>query len=47
MGKEVKPFENYNSGKMFVRYSWDMIVNMKDFEQISVKGELGREKKKQ
>ncbi len=40
MGKEVKPFENYDVGKMFIRYSFDMIVNMKEFEQISTIGEL-------
>jgi carbamoyl-phosphate synthase large subunit len=46
MGKEVIPFNTYASGKMFIRYSWDMIVDMKDFEQISVYGELGLNKAK-
>jgi carbamoyl-phosphate synthase large subunit len=40
MGKKVEPFENYDVGKMFIRYSYDMIVNMKEFEQISTIGEL-------
>lgn len=40
MGKDVKPFENYEVGKMFIRYSYDMIVDMKEFEQISTAGEL-------
>lgn len=40
MGNEVKPFETYEVGKMFIRYSWDMVVNMKEFEQISTIGEL-------
>jgi carbamoyl-phosphate synthase large subunit len=40
MGKEVKPLEEYEVGKMFIRYSYDMIVNMKEFEQISTIGEL-------
>lgn len=40
MGNEVKPFETYDVGKMFVRYSYDMIVNMNEFEQISTIGEL-------
>jgi carbamoyl-phosphate synthase large subunit len=40
MGKEVKPFETYDVGKMFIRYSYDMIVNMNEFEQISTIGEL-------
>ncbi len=40
MGEEVKPFETYDIGKMFIRYSHDMIVDMNEFEQISTKGEL-------
>lgn len=40
MNKEVQPFEDYNVGKLFVRYAKDMIVDMKDFEQISTIGEL-------
>lgn len=40
MGKEVKPFDSYVVGKMFIRYSHDMIVDIKEFEQISTIGEL-------
>ena len=40
MGNEVKPFEDYEKGKMFIRYSYDMIVDIKEFEQISTSGEL-------
>ncbi len=40
MGKEVIPFEKYEVGKMFIRYSHDMIVDIKEFEQISTIGEL-------
>jgi carbamoyl-phosphate synthase large subunit len=40
MGKEVKPFKDYKIGKMFVRYAFDMIVDIKEFEQISTTGEL-------
>lgn len=40
MGKKVKPFTTYDIGKMFIRYSYDMVVNMKEFEQISTIGEL-------
>ncbi len=40
MGKEVKPFKTYDIGKMFIRYSNDMIVDMKKFEHISTLGEL-------
>jgi carbamoyl-phosphate synthase large subunit len=40
LGEEVKPFEKYESGKMFVRYSYDQIVDLKEFETISTLGEL-------
>lgn len=40
MGYEVKPYEKYEVGKMFVRYSYDMIVNLEEFQQISTLGEL-------
>ncbi|MCX6287181.1 MAG: ATP-grasp domain-containing protein [Bacteroidetes bacterium] len=40
MGRTVKPFTDYAVGKMFVRYSWDMIVDREEFEQISIYGEL-------
>ena len=40
MGKKVKPFKTYDVGKMFIRYSNDMIVDMKEFEKISTLGEL-------
>ncbi|RMG68809.1 MAG: ATP-grasp domain-containing protein [Bacteroidetes bacterium] len=40
MGKEVQPFDSYEVGKLFIRYSEDMIVNISEFEQISTTGEL-------
>jgi carbamoyl-phosphate synthase large subunit len=40
MGKEVKPFRNYEVGKMFIRYSYDMIVDINEFEKISTTGEI-------
>ena len=40
MGNVVKPMKEYHAGKMFVRYSWDMIVDLKEFEKISITGEL-------
>ena len=39
-GNKVKPFKSYEVGKMFIRYSYDMIVNLSEFEQISTIGEL-------
>ncbi len=40
MGEDIKPFDNYEVGKMFIRYSNDMIVNLEEFESISTLGEL-------
>ena len=40
IGENVKPFSTYKSGKMFVRYSYDMIVDISEFEKISTTGEL-------
>ena len=40
VGNPVTPMKDYDVGKMFIRYSWDMIVDREEFEQISVYGEL-------
>lgn len=40
MGEKVQPFEDYQAGKMFIRYSYDMIVGLDEFEKISTTGEL-------
>ncbi len=40
MGIEVKPFTEYEVGKMFIRYSYDMICDLQEFERISTTGEL-------
>lgn len=40
MGKEVEPFTHYKVGTMFIRYSNDLIVDLKEFETISTVGEL-------
>lgn len=40
LGEKVKPFENYEVGKMFVRYAWDLIADVTDFQKISGIGEL-------
>ena len=39
-GNKIKPFDHYDIGKMFIRYSYDMICELKDFEKISTLGEL-------
>ena len=40
LGEKVKPFTKYEVGKMFVRYSYDLIVNLEQFEKISTQGEM-------
>ena len=40
LGQEVQPYESYEVGKMFVRYSYDLITNLKEFEKLSTLGEL-------
>lgn len=40
LGQEVAPMETYSSGKMFVRYSYDMIVDLEKFESIAMNGEI-------
>ena len=42
MGEYVKPMTDYVAGTMFIRYSFDMIGNIQQFEQISMKGELDK-----
>jgi len=40
MGKKVAPYKSYEVGKMFIRYSFDMIGDISQFEQLSIYGEL-------
>lgn len=40
MGNKVEPFTSYEVGKLFIRYSYDMIVDRSEFEKISINGEL-------
>ncbi len=40
LGLEVKPYTKYDVGKMFVRYSYDMIVELNQFEKLSTTGEV-------
>ncbi|MBU1370429.1 MAG: ATP-grasp domain-containing protein [Bacteroidetes bacterium] len=40
LGIPTEAFTTYEAGKMFIRYAWDMIVDLKEFEQISTNGEL-------
>jgi carbamoyl-phosphate synthase large subunit len=40
LGEKVEPFKNYEVGKMFIRYSYDLICDLKEFETITTLGEL-------
>ncbi len=40
MGMPVKPWKKFDVGKMFIRYAYDMIVELSEFEKISTLGEL-------
>lgn len=40
LNQPFKTYTKYEIGKLFIRYSYDLIVDMKDFEQISTHGEL-------
>lgn len=40
LGEDVEPFERYDVGKLFIRYSYDMIVGLDEFMKISTQGEL-------
>jgi carbamoyl-phosphate synthase large subunit len=39
LGIDVTPYREYQVGKMFVRYSYDLIVDIDKYERISTKGE--------
>ncbi|MBN1252461.1 MAG: ATP-grasp domain-containing protein [Bacteroidales bacterium] len=40
MGMRVEPYKSYDIGKMFIRYSYDMIGDISQFEKLSMTGEL-------
>ena len=40
MGEKVEPFTTYDVGKLFIRYSWDLIVDVSKFQQFSAFGNL-------
>jgi len=40
MGEKVEPFTTYEVGKIFIRYAWDLITDIKEFQMISGNGEL-------
>jgi len=42
--KSIEPFKTYDVGTMFVRYSFDNITHIKDYQQLTTTGELNKEK---
>jgi len=40
LGIPVEPFTSYQVGKMFIRYSYDMIVDLECFSKLTTQGEL-------
>ena len=40
LGEKVEPFQSYEVGKMFIRYAWDLITDVGEFQKISGTGEL-------
>ena len=40
MDEEVIPFNEYHAGKLFIRHSWDHVVDISEFQQFSAFGEL-------
>ncbi len=41
-GKKVEPFEDYEAGKLFIRYSIETLADIKDIESLVLKGFLKR-----
>lgn len=40
LGEKVEPYTDYEVGKIFVRYAWDLITDIGEFQKISGTGEL-------
>ncbi len=40
LGMNVEPYKSYEVGKMFIRYSYDLIGDIQQFEKLSINGEL-------
>ncbi|MCD4774366.1 MAG: ATP-grasp domain-containing protein [Bacteroidales bacterium] len=39
LGNKVTPYKSYKVGKIFIRYSMDMIIDKEEFEMFSINGE--------
>jgi carbamoyl-phosphate synthase large subunit len=40
LGSTVAPMTKYKVGKLFLRYAWDLIIDVEQFQQIAAYGEL-------
>ncbi|PTQ98068.1 carbamoyl-phosphate synthase large subunit [Mucilaginibacter yixingensis] len=40
LGEKVDEFNEYQVGKMFIRYAWDHVTDVSEFQQLSAFGEL-------
>jgi len=40
LGEHIEPYKEYEAGKIFIRYSWDHITDIREFQKISANGEL-------
>ncbi|MCX7954676.1 MAG: ATP-grasp domain-containing protein [Bacteroidales bacterium] len=39
LGENVKPYETYKKGIVFIRYSWDLITDLEKFKKLTLYGE--------
>jgi carbamoyl-phosphate synthase large subunit len=40
LGQDVAPLKKFDIGKVFIRYSWDMVIDVSEFHKITASGEL-------
>lgn len=40
LGEHIQPYTEYEIGKIFIRYAWDHITDIREFQKISANGEL-------
>lgn len=45
LGNTISPFKEYTPGKMFIRYSWEQITDITEFQDFSTKGFLSKNEK--
>lgn len=46
LGETFEPFTTYHVGKLFIRYAWDMIVDVSQYQQFTAFGNLDNTLKK-